>query len=265
MKNIYNLTKFQFSTQKKPLIIWFLSIFGMMFLYMILFPSVQDIAQAEMEMMPEDLLLLFGMESMADMGQFLSYYNSIFFLILVAIAVFSSTFSNSLLMKEEQSKSMEFLATLAVSHREIYLAKWLCAVSSTLFLALSAVVSAVMCGYINGGETFSASDVVICSFYLSLAPLVFGGITFLLAGALPKYSSTGSGVVFVSYLLGYLGQLLQEKAEFLQYCSPFVTLSLNHPEDLSESFLLGFGGYVLLFVLCSVVGMLAYEKRDFLL
>ena len=56
VKNVLKISKFDLKTSRKNLIGWIVAIFGIMFLYMILFNSIQEIAQVEMEVMPVELL-----------------------------------------------------------------------------------------------------------------------------------------------------------------------------------------------------------------
>ncbi len=264
VRNILAICRFNLFVNRKPILGWSIAIFAFMFLYMILFPFVRDMAQVEVEMMPEELLQLFGMGNFSDMSRFLPYYGSIFGIILVAVSIFSATFSAGLLLKEEKSKSIEFLNSLAVSRTEIYLAKYCTATLAVLLVVVVAVMATLICGAINGGETFDAAKVVAASAVSGFIPLFFAVAGLAISGIHAKYGTgaTASFVVLASYLLGYLGTLLGDKAEFLMYLSPFVTFGISNTVTLSGETQAALLVYVILYVLLLVLGCVAYNKRD---
>ncbi len=262
--NVLKLFRFNLFIHRKTIIGWSVALFSVMFLYMILFSSVQDIATAKVEMLPQEMLQLFGMENLSDMANYTTYYGSIYTLILVAVSFFSATFSTGLILKEEKTKSIEFLNGLCVSRTEIFIAKYLTTTISTLIICSLAIISAIICGVINGGETFVINDLLKFSLISSFSPLLFSSVGFKIAGISADYGTgaVASGVVILSYLLGYLGQLLGDKAEFLTYLSPFIALNAPNTLDNFDTTVIVLVVYIALYIASLIAGCIGYNKRD---
>ncbi|MFI3257765.1 MAG: ABC transporter permease subunit [Spirochaetales bacterium] len=262
---ILKLTQFNLLIGKKTIIGWAVAIFCIMFMYMILFPSVQDIANVKMDAMPKEMLQFFGLEKMSDMSDFTLYYGSIFSLVSVALAIFSATFSAGLITKEESTKSIEFLNSLAVSRSEIYISKYITAFVSVILIMFGAVCATLVCGFINGGSTFSPVNIITSAKISAFVPLLFGGFALLCAGINPKIAtgSAVSSIVLVSYVLGYLGQLLGDKGNFLHYFSPFITLNVDNALNMGKDVMISTAVYLLLYIVAVIIGCKAYSKRDF--
>lgn len=263
--NVSKIWSFNMKNNRKLLIGWGIAIFSIMFLYMILFSSMQDIAAVKMESMPKELLEIMGISSLNDMTNFVSYFGMIYGIILIAISIFSVNFSSSLLSKEERSGSIEFLSTLYVNRTEIYLGKFLAVFSGTLIVVICASVSSIICGFINGGDTFKLFDVITIIKITSFTPFFFGAIAFMISGISAKL---GKGtisyiIVFLSYMLGYLGQLLEDKGEFLKYFSPFNCFNASSAIPLESTTIIQLSIYFLVFIGAVVIGCIVYNKRDY--
>ncbi len=264
IKNIIKLCSFNLITTRKTIIGWGIAIFAIMTLYMILFPSIQDLAQAKFDAMPAELMQFVGMENMSDMSNYVTYYGMIYNLILVAVSIFSATFSARLITKEEKSKSIEFLNSLAVSRLEIYISKYVTALIAVALILSGAIISVIACGFIGGGESFILADIIASAKITSFSALLFGGIGFMLAGINAKIG-TGSvvaSVVLLSYMLGYLGELLGDNAQWLAYFSPFITLHVGEVIALSDQTMYSLVAYIVIYVVALIIGGLVYRKRD---
>ncbi|MFI3283676.1 MAG: hypothetical protein R3Y57_01200 [Erysipelotrichaceae bacterium] len=263
-KNIAKLTKFNLFTTRKVIIGWTVCLFAIMSLYMILFPTVQDIAQVKFELMPTELLQFVGMEDLSDMSNYMNYYGIIYGIILIAISIFATTYSSGLIIKEEKTKSIEFLNSLFVSKTEIFIAKYFTSTIAIALVATACILSVIGCGLINGGETFSLVDVFYSAKITSFTPLLFGVIALMLSGISYRYGTPAisSMVVVTSYMLGYLGQLLGDKAEWLLYFSPFITLSVEKAIALSNETMIMIGVYLFIYLSSIIIGCIAYQKRD---
>ncbi len=264
LKNIARLFGFNMYIRRRTIIGWCIALFGVMSLYMILFPSVQDMAQLKLEAMPEELLQFVGMSSFEDMGDYTTYYATIFSLVLVAAAIFAATFSAGLITKEEKSKSIEFVSSLAVSRTEVYIAKFLVSCVATSLVVGLAVIAAILCGFINAGDTFNLSNILLSAKTTGFTAVFFGGIALALAGISPRLGSGGVGSMAVGlcYMCGYLGQILGEDAEFLLYFSPFISFSTQNSLDMGTRFWATFAVYFAIYVVALVAGGVAYSKRD---
>ncbi len=264
IKNIFKLCTFNLMITKKTIISWSIAILAIMTLYMALFPSIQDLAQAKFDAMPQELMQFMGMENMADMSNYVTYFGMIYNIILVAVSIFAVTFSARLITKEEKTKSIEFLNSLAVSRLEIYISKYFTSLIAIGIVLSGAIVSSIVCGFIGGGESFVLSDIISAAKITSFTAILFGGIGLMFAGISSKIG-TGSivaSVVLASYMLGYLGELLVEKAEWLTYFSPFVMLNAKEAILFSSKTLISFIIYICIYIIALIIGGIMYKKRD---
>ncbi len=264
-KNIFMLCRFNLMTSKKAIIGWGVAIFSIMTLYMILFPSIQDLAQAKFDVMPQELMQFVGMENMADMSNYITYFGMIYNLILVAASIFSATFSAALITKEEKTKSIEFLNSLAVSRLEIYISKYFTSLIAVAAVVFGAIVSTIACGFIGGGESFVLAHIISSAKITSFSAFLFGGIGLMFAGISAKIGSGSvvASVVLVSYMLGYLGELLDENARWLTNFSPFITLNVQEVIAFSEQTAVMLVIYIAIYIVALLAGAVVYNKRDF--
>ncbi len=265
VKNIMQLTVFQLKTNRKQIMGWTIAIFGIMFLYMILFPSVQDMAQVKMDAMPEELMQLMGMDDFSDMSNYITYFGMIYNMILIAISIFATVLGAGVIAKEEKNKTIEFLYALEVSRIEIYISKFLTAYIGVMIVIIGAAGSSIICGLINGGETFVLMDMIQIVKCSSVTPFVFLGIGTMIAGITSKVSgaSAGSMLVILSYVLGFLSTMVSENLAWFQYFSPFEVLSPDAAMELSSELMIAMCGYFGVLVVFVVIGGWIYNRRDF--
>lgn len=264
MNSALSIAALSLKNNLKLLTGWGIGSFGVMFLYMILFPSVQDMAKVKMESMPKELLEFMGMSSFSDMGNFISYLGMIFGIVILVISVFASVYAGGLINKEEKQKTIEFLYGLSVSRDEIYLGKSIAAYAGVMGVLLMAAISSLICGFINGGETFVLTDAVQIFKITGFSAFIFTGVSLFIAGLTAKVSAgaVSSGVVFLCYVLGYLSTLLGDKAQWLKYFSPFETLSSTQAlagEDILIKILI----YFVIAAALTALGGVFYKRRDF--
>lgn len=263
IRNILNIVKFNLKVNKNNILGWTISIFMIMFIYMILFPTIKDIATVKMELMPEGMLKLVGLNSLSDMNNYISYFGMIFNIILVAISIYAATFSAKLITKEESTKSIEFLNALNVSRSEIYLAKLLTAFISVTLVLLGCFSATLISGFISGGSTFVLYDFIKIIKISSISAYLYLALAFLISGITAKInvaSISSFGVLFC-YMMGYLGVLLNKT--WLMYFSPFETFNANHALALSNSTFIALAVYFILMIIFIFIGHYFYKKRDF--
>lgn len=254
---------FFLKTKAKTILLWCIGLFGIMFLYMILFPSMKEMAQMKFDGMPKELMQFMGMESMQDMGNYMHYFGMIFQIWLIVISFFAASFSGGLIVQEEKRKTIEYLYAMPISRFDIYFAK-----VATAFLAVLAVVactgiSAMICGAAVGGETYQASELMLIVKLSGFIPFFFLAAAFLLCGLSASFgASAANGCVLVLYLLGYLGAILEKDGEWLTYFSPFECFSPQ--KILSENWSVpAFSAYLALFFVLIAAGAFFYHRRDF--
>lgn len=123
MKSIGRLIGFGLKTNRKKILGWCIAVFLITLIYMTLFPYVKDMAQMKFDTMPKEVMQLMGIEDMSYIGDYSSYFGTIYNLLLIAISVFMATFSVGLIVNEERNKTIEFLYSLEISRSEIFISK----------------------------------------------------------------------------------------------------------------------------------------------
>lgn len=262
---IKTLIAFHFQIRKKEIIGWCAAIFGIVLLYTILYPSIKEMAQMEMETMPKELLELMGMGQFSDMGNYITYFGMIYGMIVIAISVFAISFAARILKEEERDQTMEFLYSTCISRSEIYIAKYVTALLSCLLVILAAAAAGIGSGVIHHEPTFIFTDYVKNILISSITPLLFLTLSFQLA-AVSKRKGTlmmGVFVMMVSYVLGYLSKLLGTDGTWLSWLSPFTLFSYENAIAWSAITRLWLGGYFIFMMVIWSIGIMIYKQRDF--
>lgn len=262
-RNVFNLVKFNLKINKSSILGWFISIFAIMFVYMIFFPTIKDIGIAKMELMPEEMLKFFNLNSLSDMNNYVRYFGMIFNIILIAVSIFAATFSAKLICKEENTKSIEFLNALHISRNEIYISKLITAFISITFILLGVMFASIFSGFLVGGKTFILNDILIIIKITSFTAYLFMALSFLISGITARInvSSISSIIVLFCYMIGYLGVLLEKK--WITYLSPFESLNPNNALTMSNSTMLVLSIYFVMTIMFIIAGIKFYKKRDF--
>lgn len=258
--NVFNMIKFNLKVNRNSILGWAITIFVLMFIYMVMFPTIKDIGIAKMEVMPEEMLKFVGLTNITDMSNYNHYFGMIFNMILIVISVFAVTFSARLICKEEKTKSIEFLNSLNVSRQEIYVSKLITAFLAITLVLLAGVIAALIAGLISGGDTFIFNEFIKMIKISSISVYFFFALSFLISGISAKISvgTISSIAVFGTYMIGYLGVLLEKK--WLTYFSPFESFSPQNALSLNNYLL-----YIIYFIFLVsfiVVGGKFYCKRD---
>lgn len=255
--NVLKLLKFNLKIDKKKICVWCLSSFIIIFLYIILFPYVQDVARVEMEMMPKELLQVFGISSYTDLGNFNNYFDSIYNIFVLAISIYSVILATNLVEKEEKNKTIEFLYSLNISRNEIIISKILTVLISIILIITSAFLSTCLCGFINGGETFKIFGIFRTCLNSIFITLFFASIGVFIGGSYLSKSDLelGAGITVFMYLSGVLSIMLGNDFKFLKYISPFEVVKNNN------LFIIGI--YIVICIILICLGIKNYNKRDF--
>lgn len=265
MKNFKTLFIFQLKTNIKPILIWSAVLFGIMSMYMFFFSTMQEMAQVKFEMLPKEYLQLMGVEEISQMSNYVTFFGMIFNILIIIISIYAVTLGIQILRKEEKNKTIEYLYSLAVTRKQIYFAKVLMALLAVLIVVLSTSLAGIIFGFLVGDDTFKLTDMIKIIKITGTVPFLFLSIGVAMSALSSKYSSNGlgSGIVMISYMLGYLAKILEDKAEFLKYFSPFELLSPTNVLNLSNETYIALGVIMLLILIFISLSSFAYNMRDY--
>lgn len=265
MKNIRTLFCFQLKTNLKSIAIWSAVLFGIMAMYMAFFSTMQEMARVKFERLPKEYLQLVGIEDLSEMSNYVSFFGMIFHILIIVLSLYAVTFSIHAITKEEQTKTIEYLYSLPVTRNEIYISKVCVTLCSVVIILLSTSLSGILFGFLVGDHTFQLADMFAIIKITGTIPFFFAAFGLFLASFSPKHAGTGLGCGFVmlTYMLGYLSEILEDKAEFLQYCSPFTLLSPANAVSLSKETAISFGILAVLIIVLLILSSFLYRRRDY--
>lgn len=256
---------FEWKIHRKSILIWATTLFFVMAIYMLCFDTMKELAKAKFENLPDEYLQFVGISDIAQMDNYVTFFGMIFNLINIVISIFAITFGIQIIKKEESTKTIEYLYSLPVTRKDIILSKLLLGFVGVLLNVLVVLLSGVLCGLIIGDETFNVVEILAITKLAGIVPFFFLIIGLAVAATFKKNVSSGlgAGIVMLSYMLGYLGNILEDKGEFLKFFSPFELLSPTQILSESSQPYIVFGVLSILMILMILGSFFEYGKRDY--
>lgn len=129
-----NMFLFELKSYRKSLLIWSLSIIGIMVFLLSLFPSITrefDAFARILEGYPEPFRQAFGIQ-IESMGTFLGFYTYILMYITLCGAIQAMLLGMSVVSRETRERTADFLLTKPVTRTKVLTSKLLAAVASIL-------------------------------------------------------------------------------------------------------------------------------------
>ncbi|MDY0209530.1 MAG: ABC transporter permease subunit [Bacilli bacterium] len=272
-KRSLNIFKAEFKMRFKGTIIWLALIVGMMAMYMLMYPVIDDIMGEKLALMPEELLQIFGMSKHSVVDNYNSYFAMIYQIIFIILCCYGVSMGANALYDEEKTKSIEFLNSVQVSRLEIYVGKFLVIMVNLLILVMGSLITTILCGLVVGEGTVDNMAIISVYKISGITLFFFVALGFFLASFLKKDikpSMAGLSILFVTYIIGYLGELVADKIEFIKMLSPIHITSASAIMDSTMGIgtldynLLPVAIITLLMFGFIVGGAVLYRKRDFL-
>lgn len=215
----------ELKSNRRALIIWGSALAVLSFLMMAIYPSfAADAAKMEelLSAYPEGFMKAFGMDKLS-LGDAMGWYALEAYLMIILFgSMYAVILSSSILAKEENEKTIEFLLAKPVTRNHVVTSKLLVIVGYLLiFNAGVGVVTFI--GFEVFTEEYSRIELLRLIVAPFLAHLSFASVGFLLSLIFTRRKSTysvGIGLVLLVYFLNMMASLT-EKVQFLRYLSPF--------------------------------------------
>lgn len=251
--------------QQKSFIFWAIGVVALVALYMVIYPSIKDSAQAINEYiskMPEAFRSAFlGQE---DYSTPIGYLSSEVYtqMLPILFLFFSIGFGASAIAGEEEKGTLDILLANPIQRYRIVLEKFLAMAVSLLILSVFVVISLYIgTQFMNMSIPFDKLCAI--TFSLFLLALNFGTLA-LLIGAFTGSKGLAIGVTTAVAVLTFFINAFAGVADFIekfQKFSPFYHYTANSP--LSNGLDLG----SVIFFICVVIGFLilsvaTFQKRD---
>jgi len=254
----------------KFLLVWALALALLNFFMMYVYPSfAADVEALEklVEMYPEGLLKVFGLDRISLVDPLGFYATEAYFMIILFGSIFAAILGSTLLAKEEDEKTIEFLLARPVTRTQVLTNKILAYLVYLLLFNL--IIGLVTYGAFEIFDVGTYSRSVLA--YLLAAPF-FAHFTFASLGFLSSLffsrrksaSSAGIGFVLTLYFFDALASFSKE-AEFLRYLSPFYYM--NAAEILLDGRIDPLNALILLAISAAALGFThqLYSRRDILI
>ena len=220
------MIKREFKVNLKSFIIWTLILIIMFLFVFSVYPYIitdETIRNLEemMKSFPEELLKAFNMDITSISTAYGWLKSEGFMFVLLVIGFYSSFQGGTLLLKEENDKTIEYLESLPVKRNKIITNKILVGITyiilMTLIVGLFNYIALLLSGDFNQKQYL----------LLSISPIIIGlplfAINLFISTFLHRTKKTigfSLGLVFIFYLLNVLSEL-SEKVSILKYFSVY--------------------------------------------
>ncbi len=261
-----NILLREFKANRRSLIIWTTALALLNFFMMALYPTfAADAVQIDefMALLPQEFSAIFGLDKLSMTEAIGFYAIEAYFMIMLFGSMFAVILSSTMLAKEEDEKTIEFLLAKPVTRNQVVTGKLLAFIG--YLLAFNAVVGFVtFAAFEIFAEEYSRMELVRLLLAPFLAHLSFASVGFLLSLFFTRKKSTysvGIGLVLLIYFLNVMATLA-EKADFLRYASPFYYM--DAADIILEGSINPIHAFILLTTSALAVGAtyFLYNRRD---
>lgn len=257
------LYRHEIKAYMKSLIIWFICVGGMGFACILLFSSMQE----SMENMAENFASMgafsdaFGMSqlSIATLAGF--YAAEVGTIHGLGGAMFAAILSMTMLSKEEDGHTSEFLFSLPLPRGSVVIAKW-CAALTHIFLFNLLCVGIYLLGIAILGEEMPMKEFFVYHLMQLLMQLEIAAICYALSAFMKKNKlGLGLGIVLLLYAYDLIARVVPNISDY-KMISPF---SYANAADILSKSEISFSAVIIgvAFLLsCLCMSYAVYTKRD---
>ena len=257
----------EFKRNFKSLILWTSIVAGMAALMLLLYPAFKDsFAQLEelLSIYPEDFLEAFGMgEGGLDMSDFYGWFGVEGYLFVNLIGgSYAAILGGTILSKEEDDKTVEFLLSKPISRDHILFGKGL--VVSINLLLMNAFVGLVLLIAFTIYGDLNVVVWLLFSFAPFILQMIFASIAFFISVFVTKSRkvlSVALGIVIGMYVIDLISKLTEE-FEYLKYITPYEyinAVTIVNDEMIKPIYLLI---SVLIILISFTAAWFFYRKKD---
>lgn len=251
----------------KGFLIWLLVLMGLFLVVFLVYPSIVNSSNIKdmdslMEMFPEEMLKAFNM----DLSSITSAYGWLksegFVFVLLIIGCYSGILGSTILLKEENDKTIEYLNSLPIKRNDIIINK---VIVGIVYIILMTIILSIFnfIGLSCSGE-FDHKQY----FLLSITPIFSSLVIFMVCMFLSTFTNktkkmigASLGIVFISYVLQMLSSIA-DSVSWLKYLSVFTLADIrNVIMDIRINPLmvvLSIG----LFILFLIFTMIRYNRKE---
>ena len=260
------MLKREFKVNLKSFIIWTLIMVITFTVVFLVYPSIVENSKEALDTMmlsmPSEMLSMFNMDKVSITSVFGWLVTEGYMMITLVVSCYSAILGSTVLVREIDDKTIEYLYSKPISRNKIYINKIIPSISYivliNIFIGLTTLIGLL------GNNEF----VFIKWLLLTLLPLLLHLFIFFFSLMISNYfkktrKSMGIslGITFMFYLLNVLG-LLSDKISFLKYISPFTYIDSKYVIDGKMDYL-----YLIIItlstIICILISNIKYRKQQF--
>ncbi len=237
---------------------------SMLLLYPSLAGAMKDKMNVMLQAFPKEMIAAFGMDKVS-ITELLGFYNTYCYLLVTILGgIFAMLQGISVLSKEEDEKTAEFLMSKPITRNRILVEK-VCAVLTNI-LILNIAVSIISYGAIKyvSSEPYSQKALLLLFLGPILMQVTFAAVGLLISVFIVKARiniPAGVGIVLGMYFISILATV-SDKANFLKYVTPFKFVDgadLITGKTIEPVYLVIMAAVTLA---CTFMAGLIYNKKD---
>lgn len=262
-----NLYKLELRKQKKGFIIWTIALVCIILLYLGFFPSIKeagfsDMMSEKMKLLPEALLKSFNLDVMPNFSDFMQYFAYVYQFIIMAVYVYALVLGTSIISREENEKTIEYLYANPISRKEIITSKLLSSVTMIFGLMASIFIISFIMGvtFADINIVGSLAKIIGISLIPTYAYLSIGLVLSVVLKRVNQGTMIALGIFFGTYIIGIMSGVI-EQLEFLKYISPY-----NYAVPMTilrgEFDLIGISLGILLILVSIFTTYFVYQRKD---
>lgn len=260
------ITIHELKSRLRSVLIWSLSLFILIFVFLSLFESFSSNSKVINELIasyPKELLAAFGMLDL-DLATILGFFGLIFVFCQMCLGIQAANYGFSLVSIEESELTADFLLSKPVGRAHILTSKLLAALTAlTLTNLVVWAASLLFLTVFSQGQTIPAEPFFLLMFSIPIFQVFFlsvGMMVSLLVKRVRNVTPFSMGLVFGLYILNTFSDMPGAKS--LEILSPFKHFApsriINHSAwDLPLVMI-----SVMVIILSTASSYLLYKKRD---
>ena len=217
----------------KSLIIWSITLILIYILIYAIYPNLiteesRGALEQMMNSMPKEILANFNMDIVGIETAYGWFKTEGYTFLTLIGGLYAAIVGATILVKEENDKTIEFLISKPISRESIVTSKILCGMINILILSGLVTIVNFIC--LRNIEDFELKEFLIISLLPMLLYFMLFFITLFLSTFFKKTRSSmslGIAIVFISYLMQIIGGM-GEKVEFIKNISLFEFVSSRY-------------------------------------
>lgn len=228
-----NIFRYEVKSSIGSTLAWIIGIFGVIFLFMAVFPtfgSNLEIAEQIMEYYPKELLKMFGMNETLPLSTVLGYLVFTFVFVQLLLAIQAANVGFSILSVEERELTADFLMCKPVKRSTIFMQKLLAGlVRLAIVNGCTWIATFMSIEMFKDGKTYEAEPILLflgALFLFQLDFLAIGMLISVLVRKIRNVLSYSMGLAFAMYTINALTSIVGDT--FLSIISPFYQYEVGY-------------------------------------